>query len=76
MNATEKLSLDVGLTIADIKEVIKNRYKWATDIDFNDEDSQFYFWYRSEIKEAPRIGVRFNRRRSRKRNATGYSTTG
>ena len=58
MNAKEKLSLDDGLTIADIKEVIKNRYKWATDIDFSDEDSQFYFWYRSEVKEEPRIGVR------------------
>jgi len=46
------------VSIKDLKEVLSSRYSWAIDIDFTKEDSNYWFWYVSEDKEEPRLGIR------------------
>lgn len=58
VNADETLSLPKGKVIEDLLEVLKARYQWAIDIDFNEPDNSYWFWYRSVDKEEPRMGVR------------------
>ncbi|MBV7435402.1 DUF3726 domain-containing protein [Cardiobacteriaceae bacterium TAE3-ERU3] len=54
----ETLSYPTGCTIGDIKRCLTERYTWATDIDFDDYPNRYWFWYRSQEKEEPRMGVR------------------
>ncbi|WP_394391590.1 hypothetical protein [Shewanella woodyi] len=58
MNADEVLAIPRGTSIHHMLEVLKTRYRWAVDIDFSQEENQYWFWYRSEDKEEPRLGVR------------------
>ena len=58
MNSDEnELTLD-NVTIADLLHIIKAKYQWAINIDFKKPDANFYFWYISEEKEEPRLGLR------------------
>ena len=47
-----------GSTLAEFKSEIEDRYDWALPIDFEDAGQNHYFWYRSEVKYEPRLGVR------------------
>ncbi len=58
MNADEELEIPYGKTIQDTIELIKNRYSWAININFSLEENNYWFWYLSEDKEEPRIGIR------------------
>jgi hypothetical protein len=58
MNADESLSLPRGTCIRQMLEVLKSRYLWAIEIDFSQDENKYWFWYRSEDKEEPRLGVR------------------
>ena len=58
MNAVENLSMQDGLIISDMIEVLEEQYQWALKIDFSNPNSSYWFWYRSEVKEEPRLGVR------------------
>lgn len=58
MNADEDLELPRGKTIADLIEVLEQRYEWAIHTDFESGDNTYWFWYRSEDKEEPRLGIR------------------
>lgn len=53
--ATE-LTPEQGL--ADIRELVEDRYAWALDIDFDQPRSRDVFWYRSLEKSEPRLGRR------------------
>ncbi len=57
-NADETLSLPKSKTVKDIIEVMETKYQWAINIDFNEPDNSYWFWYRSVDKEEPRMGVR------------------
>ena len=50
--------LQVGMTIRQLKEIVKNYYAWAIAIDFTTTKSQQHFWYYSEDKLEPRFGSR------------------
>ena len=47
------------MTLEKLKVIIETRYDWALEIDFSKQDSNHYFWYRSEEKMEPRLGERF-----------------
>lgn len=47
-----------GSTLAQLKSEIEDRYDWALRVDFEDVRQNYYFWYRSEVKYEPRLGVR------------------
>lgn len=58
MNADESLSLARGLSVKAMTQTIESAYAWVLNIDFNDPDNEHWFWYSSEDKEEPRLGVR------------------
>ena len=58
VNADETMSLPSSKVVQDLIEVLEARYQWAISIDFAAEDNVYWFWYRSEDKEEPRMGVR------------------
>ncbi len=50
--------LDPTWTVAQLKETIEQQYAWVINIDFTNPDSTHYFWYYSQEKKEPRLGVR------------------
>ncbi|NGN96179.1 hypothetical protein G5S52_00480 [Grimontia sp. S25] len=58
MNADESLSLTPGIKVSTMISLLETRYRWALDIDFSEPDNQYWFWYRSQDKEEPRMAVR------------------
>ncbi|MCP4971193.1 MAG: DUF3726 domain-containing protein [Arcobacter sp.] len=47
-----------GVTIEALKSKIKSYYSWALKYDFSKEKSNYWFWYVSEDKGEPRLGIR------------------
>ncbi|MGF1908610.1 hypothetical protein L4C38_04095 [Vibrio kasasachensis] len=58
MNGDETLSLETGKKIADLLAVLEAKYRWAIETDFTLPENNYWFWYRSQDKEEPRLGVR------------------
>jgi hypothetical protein len=58
MNADETQTLTPGITVQHLTELLKERYRWALGIDFASAQNSYWFWYRSEDKEEPRMGIR------------------
>ena len=57
MNASDKVTLNTNYSIAKIRSLIKLNYGWALNINFNHSSSQYFFWYVSETKQEPRLGL-------------------
>ena len=57
MNASDKATLNSNYSIAKIKSLIKLNYSWALKINFNRSSSKYFFWYVSETKQEPRLGL-------------------
>ncbi len=51
--------IDGSKTIGSIKTILKNRYDWALDTNFENPGEIARFWYVSEEKLEPRLGERF-----------------
>lgn len=47
-----------GVTIEALKEKVQSRYSWALKYDFCEKKSNYWFWYVSEDKGEPRLGIR------------------
>ncbi|RXJ71987.1 hypothetical protein CS022_18485 [Veronia nyctiphanis] len=58
MNTVEEMAIQPGVTVGEMVDVLERRYQWALDIDFSEPENQYWFWYRSQDKEEPRLGVR------------------
>ncbi len=58
MNANESLSLESGKTVQQFITLIEERYQWAINVDYSAPDNHYWFWYRSQDKEEPRLGIR------------------
>jgi hypothetical protein len=58
MGVEEDYDLVPDMTIDGLIERIETAYDWALAYDFSDPDAQYYFWYRSEEKDEPRLGLR------------------
>ncbi len=59
MSVDEFVQLDPAMELGEMKSLIEKNYQWALDADFQDPDSQHYFWYVSQEKEEPRLGRRY-----------------
>lgn len=58
MNCDETLSLPSGKKIQDLLVTLEESYRWAINTDFSKAENNYWFWYRSQDKEEPRLGVR------------------
>ncbi len=56
MSTTTIPKFKAAMSLAQLKEVVADTYKWATTIDFSLKESQHHFWYYSEDKLEPRFG--------------------
>ena len=57
MGSKEKKSVFVGYNVKEIIQIIKENYKWALNIDISSSDENYFFWYTSQAKLEPRLGV-------------------
>lgn len=58
MRAEESFDLVPDMTLDELIGRIESSCDWALAIDFEQENEQYWFWYRSAEKEEPRLGVR------------------
>ena len=58
MNTDETLSVATGKSVGDLLSVLNDKYRWAIDADYSLAENNYWFWYRSQDKEEPRLGVR------------------
>ncbi|MBD1557749.1 hypothetical protein HC752_12480 [Vibrio sp. S9_S30] len=58
MNCDESLYLEGSRTVQQFITLLETRYRWAIDTDYSQHDNHYWFWYRSQDKEEPRLGVR------------------
>ncbi|NAW56306.1 MULTISPECIES: hypothetical protein [unclassified Vibrio] len=58
MNTDESLSIPGGKSVQDVLQVLEHRYRWSIDADYSLPENNYWFWYRSQDKEEPRLGVR------------------
>lgn len=50
--------LKPGMSITDLKSALQSDWSWALDLDFADPTATHQFWYVSESKAEPRLGLR------------------
>jgi len=58
MCVAERYDLDPTMSAKQLREIIESNYAWALAFDFNSAGAEGVFWYRSEEKMEPRLGVR------------------
>ncbi|WP_104401232.1 hypothetical protein [Vibrio penaeicida] len=58
MNCDESLHLEGHRTVQQFIDLLETRYRWAINTDYSQHDNRYWFWYRSQDKEEPRLGVR------------------
>jgi len=58
MKADEHSAIDAGMRAGQLQDLLEQNYKWALEVDFSDPQSQHHFWYVSETKLEPRLGLR------------------
>ncbi|RSD30444.1 hypothetical protein [Vibrio pectenicida] len=58
MNAEETLTISAQSSVDDLIVLLKEKYRWAIDEDYSLPENNYWFWYRSQDKEEPRLGVR------------------
>ncbi|GAK86496.1 hypothetical protein JCM19238_4086 [Vibrio ponticus] len=58
MNTDESLSIPVAKSVQDTILLLESTYTWAISDDYSLPENNHWFWYRSQDKEEPRLGVR------------------
>lgn len=58
MACTEEFHLKPESSLKDLKRIIEREYSWALKINFKNKNANYFFWYVSEEKLEPRLGVR------------------
>jgi len=56
MGVEESHQITPEMPVADLLEIIEDKYEWALAIDFSKHESMGAFWYRSQEKMEPRLG--------------------
>lgn len=59
MASTIQPRLDPAMSTADLADLIATDWDWATKVDYNRAENSRQFWYVSEDKEEPRLGLRY-----------------
>jgi hypothetical protein len=52
--------IDTSRSIADICQLIEKQYQWLLDVNFDEKENIFNFWYYSKNKQEPRMSDRFS----------------
>ncbi|MDF1749183.1 MAG: hypothetical protein P1V34_09960 [Alphaproteobacteria bacterium] len=58
MDSTDAPRLDPTMTVGILRGLLRDHFGWALDIDFQDPAATRQFWYVSEEKLEPRLGLR------------------
>ncbi len=58
MNGSSTLNLPRGKKVQDLLITLQENYRWAINTDFKLPENNYWFWYRSQDKEEPRLGIR------------------
>jgi len=58
MNTSETLAIPSGKKVEELVRLMKQKYQWAVEADYSLSENNYWFWYRSQDKEEPRLGVR------------------
>ncbi|RTZ17779.1 hypothetical protein EJ063_03055 [Vibrio aquaticus] len=58
MNTSETLAIPSGKKVEELVSLMKQKYQWAVEADYSLSENNYWFWYRSQDKEEPRLGVR------------------
>ena len=56
MGVDESHQITPEMPVAELLEIIEDKYEWALAIDFSKHESMGAFWYRSQEKMEPRLG--------------------
>ena len=59
LSVDEKYDLIPEMPVVDLLSIINDKYDWALNVDFEDKKCMGTFWYRSEEKQEPRLGSRY-----------------
>ena len=59
INEDEYFDIDTSRTIDEICKLIENQYTWLLNINFDNRENVFNFWYYSKNKQEPRMSDRF-----------------
>ena len=57
MGAEEKKSVLISYKVNDILDIIKDNFNWAIKIDTSKPEENYCFWYTSQTKLEPRLGI-------------------
>ena len=60
INEEEYFDIDTSRPIYEISQLIENQYTWLLNINFDQKDNIFNFWYYSKNKQEPRLSDRFS----------------
>ena len=60
INEEDFFDFDSSRSIGDICALIEKRYAWLVDIDFENKNNIYNFWYYSKNKQEPRMSDRFS----------------
>jgi len=60
LNITERYEMVPQMKLSRLKQQIETNYDWALACDFEEKSALGTFWYRSEEKQEPRLGQRYN----------------
>ena len=52
------LRIDPAMAVQELISLLEKNYRWALDMNFSQPDAETFFWYTSEEKLEPRLGVR------------------
>tara|TARA_Y100000588_G_C14254830_1_gene924961 strand:- start:688 stop:2397 length:1710 start_codon:yes stop_codon:yes gene_type:complete len=71
----ELMFVEPNMTLLSLKTIIETQYSWVRTIDLQGKKSNARFWYRSEEKEEPRLGWRYEEPGSEKEMRLGIAQT-
>ena len=60
INEESYFDIDTSRTVEDVCNLIEKQYTWLLDINFDQKDNVFNFWYYSKNKQEPRMSDRFS----------------
>ncbi len=59
MASVHDAQVDPAMRVADIRNLIERDWSWALELDFESKSETAQFWYVSEAKQEPRLGLRY-----------------
>jgi hypothetical protein len=58
IDESKSFRIDGGISVQEMIAIIQKHYAWALKTDYSKPEENHYFWYTSEEKIEPRLGVR------------------